>query len=64
MEKCKYCGNTPRTVEICGIFYTQCTGCSHYDPYRFMGITKDGSLKQWNAENIRRIGNQEAREVL
>lgn len=64
MERCKYCGAQPRIIEISDIYYAQCTSCAKYHPYQFMAITKASAERQWNDENIRRIGNQEAKEKL
>lgn len=50
MEKvpCKYCGHKPKIVPIDGLFYAQCTNCTKYDPYEFVGRSENKVLATWN----------------
>ena len=63
-QKCKYCGGQPKVIVLNEIYYTQCSKCRLHKPYEFMGITKASSLRQWDAENIKRPSNKEASDEI
>lgn len=48
---CKKCGKRPHVVSITGLKYAQCTGCTNWDPYQFLGFSDDGAIKVWNNYN-------------
>lgn len=51
MVKCKKCGHPGHVVEIMGCLYAQCTNCTRWDPYQFLGINTAGAIHNWNIYN-------------
>ena len=51
MIKCKKCGAEGQVVTIMGIQYAQCTNCTKWDPYQFVGVNANGAIRNWNLYN-------------
>ena len=51
MLKCKHCGAPGQVVTIMGVQYAQCTNCTKWDPYQFVGINNAGAIHRWNIYN-------------
>lgn len=51
MVKCKKCGGTGKVVNIKGLTYAQCTHCTKWDPYQFLGLNAAGAISEWNLYN-------------
>jgi hypothetical protein len=51
MQKCMKCGGKPSLVIIDDCFYVQCQHCNKWNPYQFLGYTRDGVISQWNTAN-------------
>lgn len=53
---CKWCkrkykeNHYPKIVQAQGenLFYAQCTNCTHYSPYDFLGVSEKRALENWN----------------
>ena len=51
MIKCKKCGHPGHVISITGLQYAQCTHCTNWDPYMFLGINKQCAIDKWNIYN-------------
>lgn len=51
INKCRKCGGEPRVVDYGGCIYVQCTKCSKWDPYQFLGTNVNGAIHEWNLYN-------------
>ena len=55
---CKFCKSQPRVVKIDDCYYAQCSKCTKWDRFSFLGFSEKKALEQWNAANIDRPSNQ------
>lgn len=51
MVKCKKCGGKGHVVSIKGLTYAQCTNCTKWDPFQFLGVNANGAIHEWNIYN-------------
>lgn len=51
MIKCKKCGHPGHVITISGLYYAQCTHCTKWDPFQFLGFNEAGAIKNWNNYN-------------
>lgn len=51
MRKCKKCGHSGHVVNIKGLCYAQCTHCSKWGPYQFLGFNESCAIDVWNTYN-------------
>lgn len=51
MLKCKKCGGKGRVVNVGGMPYAQCTKCTKWDPFQFLGVNEAGAIHVWNIYN-------------
>ena len=51
MVKCKKCGAPGKITMISGSPYAQCSKCTKWDPYQFLGFSREGAIKVWNMYN-------------
>lgn len=55
---CKFCKSQPRVVMIDDCYYAQCSKCTKWDRFNFLGFSEKKALEQWNAANIDRPSNK------
>lgn len=51
MIKCKRCGHAGHVVSIMGMKYAQCTNCTKWDPFMFLGLNDNCAIHKWNIFN-------------
>lgn len=51
MIKCKKCGGKGKLVNLTGLIYAQCSHCTKWDPYQFLGFTVEDAVRTWNIYN-------------
>lgn len=51
MNPCRKCGGEAHVVMYSGCPYAQCTKCTKWDPYQFLGANVAGAIHEWNLYN-------------
>lgn len=57
LNPCKHCRGLPKIVSAPGdLYYAQCT-CGKWNPYEFIGTTKQRAAENWNTYNLPKGAN-------
>lgn len=47
-EKCRNCGCDPIVVVINDCYYAQCSNCTKFERFEFLGKTNSDALRAWD----------------